>query len=191
MARVRLHGDLQRFGRVFDLDIATPAEAIRAISYQVKGFREAIESGEFRLRLRRHDVEAERADKALNGPIGDHDVFHIVPVASGSKKNGLFSVIAGVVMVAAAFYTGGASISAWGAMSTGLAVAGGSMVISGATMMLTPMPKGGAMKEANNGRSNSSFSSLDNRMAQGGVVPLAYGEVEMGSALLSQELETV
>nr|WP_137425897.1 tail assembly protein [Escherichia coli] len=39
LARICLHGDLQRFGRRLSLYVNTAAEAIRALSLQVPGFR--------------------------------------------------------------------------------------------------------------------------------------------------------
>ena len=191
MATVRLHGHLQRFGRVFRLEVATPAEAIRALSLQITGFRGALESGAFRVRLRRHDLTADNVEAAITGPVGERDVFHLVPVVAGAKNGGLFNVIMGAVMVVAAFYTGGASIAAWGAMSTGLAVAGAGMMLAGAATMLSPVPKGGAGASGGDSNNNSSFSSLDNRVAQGGCVPLIYGQVMTGSVVLSQEVETL
>ncbi|EFI3740865.1 tail assembly protein, partial [Escherichia coli] len=39
LARICLHGDLQRFGRRLSLYVNTAAEAIRALSLQMPGFR--------------------------------------------------------------------------------------------------------------------------------------------------------
>lgn len=47
MKTVRLYGHLGvRFGRVFRLDVASPAEAVRALLLQLPGFRDAILSSE-------------------------------------------------------------------------------------------------------------------------------------------------
>ncbi|EPB2066986.1 tail assembly protein, partial [Escherichia coli] len=46
-----LHGDLQRFGRRISLYVNTAAEAIRALSLQVPGFRQKLYEGWYQLRI--------------------------------------------------------------------------------------------------------------------------------------------
>ncbi|MGS3754646.1 tail assembly protein, partial [Escherichia coli] len=45
LARICLHGDLQRFGRRLSLYVNTAAEAIRALSLQLPGFRRQMTEG--------------------------------------------------------------------------------------------------------------------------------------------------
>ncbi|VCW58003.1 hypothetical protein BANRA_04469 [Escherichia coli] len=45
LARICLHGDLQRFGRRLSLYVNTAAEAIRALSMQMPGFRRQMNEG--------------------------------------------------------------------------------------------------------------------------------------------------
>ncbi|EIZ0776738.1 tail assembly protein, partial [Salmonella enterica] len=56
--------------------------------------------------------------------------------------------------------------------------------------LLTPQPKAPSMHSADNGRQSTYFSSLENMVAQGNPVPLAYGEVMTGSRRISQEIAT-
>ncbi len=156
---------------------------------QLPGLRARLNDGDFRVRVRKRDVNEDSLQTVFNEPMS-HDVIHIVPVVAGSKNSGLISVIAGVAMVAAAFLTGGASLAAWGALSVGLAAAGTGMLIAGTAMMLAPTPDAGKPKVAQNGDSNSYFNSLDNSIAQGSCVPLIYGKIMVGSKVLSQGLNT-
>ena len=41
-----------------------------------------------------------------------------------------------------------------------------------------------------NGKQNTYFSSLDNMVAQGNVLPVLYGEMRVGSRVASQEIST-
>ncbi|MEL3592177.1 hypothetical protein R9R73_00090, partial [Escherichia coli] len=41
-----------------------------------------------------------------------------------------------------------------------------------------------------NGKQNTYFSSLDNMVAQGNVLPVLYGEMRVGSRVVSQEIST-
>jgi len=55
-------------------------------------------------------------------------------------------------------------------------------------MMLTKLPVINTTDESIS--KNTSFSSLDNTIAQGAPVPLCYGTMKIGSKVLSQGLET-
>ena len=41
-----------------------------------------------------------------------------------------------------------------------------------------------------NGKQNTYFSSLDNMVARGNVLPVLYGEMRVGSRVVSQEIST-
>ncbi|EEF9465893.1 tail assembly protein [Salmonella enterica] len=190
MARVCLYGDLQRFGRRTDLSIKTAAEGIRALAVQIPGFRQRLSEGWYQVRIAGEDVSANNLTARLHEPLPPGAVIHIVPRMEGAKRGGIFQVVLGVVAIGAAFLTGGASMAAWGALSTGLFTAGASMMLGGVAQMLTPQPKAPSMHNADNGKQNTYFSSLDNMVAQGNPLPVAYGEVMTGSRRISQELST-
>uniref|UniRef100_UPI003F680BC2 tail assembly protein n=1 Tax=Salmonella enterica TaxID=28901 RepID=UPI003F680BC2 len=190
MARVCLYGDLQRFGRRTDLSIKTAAEGIRALAVQIPGFRQRLSEGWYQVRIAGQDTSADNLTARLHEPLPPGAVIHIVPRMEGAKSGGIFQVVLGAVAIAAAFWTGGASMAAWGALSTGLFTAGASMMLGGVAQMLTPQPKAPSMHSADNGKQNTYFSSLDNMVAQGNPLPVAYGEVMTGSRRISQELST-
>ncbi|EBQ7118750.1 tail assembly protein [Salmonella enterica] len=190
MARVCLYGDLQRFGKRFSLSIKTAAEGVYALAMQIPGFRQRMSEGWYQVRIAGRDVAPDDATARLHEPLPTGAVIHIVPRMAGAKSGGIFQVVLGAVAIAAAFWTGGASMAAWGALSTGLFTAGASMMLGGVAQMLTPQPKAPSMHNADNGKQNTYFSSLDNMVAQGNPLPVAYGEVMTGSRRISQELST-
>lgn len=49
MRTVVLHGALAQFGPTFDLDVKSPVEAIRALIVHIKGFRQEIREGHYRV----------------------------------------------------------------------------------------------------------------------------------------------
>ncbi|MGT2518087.1 tail assembly protein, partial [Salmonella enterica] len=190
MARVCLYGDLQRFGKRFSLSIKTAAEGVYALAMQIPGFREKMTEGWYQVRIAGEDVSEDTLSTRLHEPLPPGAVIHIVPRMEGAKSGGIFQVVLGAVAIAAAFWTGGASMAAWGALSTGLFTAGASMMLGGVAQMLTPQPKAPSMHSADNGKQNTYFSSLDNMVAQGNPLPVAYDEVMTGSRRISQELST-
>lgn len=63
-------------------------------------------------------------------------------------------------------------------------------MIGGVAMMLTKLPQ--TDKSAEGGiNKNTYFSNLDNTIAQGAPVPLCYGQIKIGSKVLSQGIETL
>ncbi len=95
LARICLHGDLQRFGRRLSLYVNTAAEAIRALSLQVPGFRRQMNEGWYQIRIRGEDTAPEAVYARLHEPLGEGTVIHIVPRLAGAGKGGLQIVLGG------------------------------------------------------------------------------------------------
>ncbi|WFQ80304.1 tail assembly protein [Xenorhabdus sp. SF857] len=189
MVKLQLGGHLRRFGRRYELEVRDAAEAVRCLCYQLTGFQQALSGGHIRIRIAGRDMTEKSIPGGMNHPLNDGDTVTIVPVVGGAGGNGVGMVILGVVAVAAAFWTGGASIAAWGAMSTGLAIAGVALIGAGLASMLTKMPNGPEIGSSKT-NGNQYFNSLENRIGQGYPVPIAYGELVVGSNVISQGLET-
>ncbi|MDX7988923.1 tail assembly protein [Xenorhabdus sp. 12] len=190
MVKLQLGGHLRRFGRRYELEVRDAAEAIRCLCYQLPGFQKAVSDGHIRVRIAGRDMTEANIPVGMNHPLHDGDIVTIVPVVGGAGGNGgVGMAILGVVAIAAAFWTGGASIAAWGALSSGLAIAGVALIGAGLSSMLTKMPQPPEMGSSKTS-GNSYFNSLENRIGQGYPVPIAYGEMVVGSNVISQGLET-
>lgn len=146
--------------------------------------------GWYQIRIAGEDVSADSLTARLHEPLPAGVVIHIVPRMEGAKSGGVFQVVLGAVAVVAAFWTGGASMAAWGALSTGLFTAGASMMLGGVAQMLTPQPKAPSIHSADNGKQNTYFSSLENMVAQRNPVSVLYGEMQIGSRVISQMMST-
>ncbi|OUK83241.1 phage host specificity protein [Escherichia coli] len=68
--------------------------------------------------------------------------------------------------------------------------AGASMILGGVAQMLAPKARTPTAASTDNGKQNTYFSSLDNMVAQGNVLPVLYGEMRVGSRVVSQEIST-
>ncbi|OTA14014.1 putative tail component of prophage [Xenorhabdus beddingii] len=189
MVKLQLGGHLRRFGRRYELEVRDAAEAIRCLCYQLKGFQQALSDGQIRVRIAGRDMTEKSIPAGMNHPLNDGDTVTIVPVVGGAGGNGVGMAILGVVAVAAAFYSGGASIALWSAAQAGVAIAGIALISAGLASMLTKMPKGPEMGSSKTD-GNQYFNSLENRIGQGYPVPIAYGEMVVGSNVISQGLET-
>ncbi|GHL90523.1 hypothetical protein ECZU38_05970 [Escherichia coli] len=196
MARICLYGDLQRFGRRIDLRVKTGAEAIRALATQLPAFRQKLSDGWYQVRIAGRDVSTSGLTAQLHETLPDGAVIHIVPRVAGAKSGGVFQIVLGAAAIAGSFFTAGATLAAWGAaIGTGgmtgiLFSLGASMVLGGVAQMLAPKARTPRTQTTDNGKQNTYFSSLDNMVAQGNVLPVLYGEMRVGSRVVSQEIST-
>ncbi len=186
MARICLYGDLQRFVRRIDLRVKTGAEAIRALAMQIPAFRQKLSDGWYQVRIAGRDTGETELSARLNEPLANGAVIHIVPRLAGAKSGGVFQAVLGAAVMAVAIWMPGVGIMA----SNLLFSLGASMTLGGVAQMLAPKPKTPRTQTTDNGKQNTYFSSLDNMVARGNVLPVLYGEMRVGSRVVSQEIST-
>lgn len=174
LREIRLYGPLAaRFGRVHRLAVDSIAEALRALAANFPGFEQALRDHPhgFHLLAGREDrAAAERLDH----PVGMAEQIRIVP-ATAASKGGLLQTILGAVLLVAAFVIPGAQF---------LASVGLGLILGGVAQMLTPTPKyeTGSDEER---KQSYAFSGPVNTSTQGTAVPVGYGRMIVGSAVLS------
>jgi bacteriophage lambda tail assembly protein I len=152
--------------------------------------RQFIQQGLFTVRVGRDYFDNRYLEQGLSHKLKDDATVHFTPVLKGSKRGGLFGVIAGVAIIAGAIALGPLA----GIISTNAAwivgSVGASLLLGGVAQMLTKMPemKQGTEKEK---KQSTAFSNLSNMTAQGKPMPLAYGRIRVGSLIISQGVETM
>lgn len=184
---IKLYGVLaQRFGKQFKFDVANTREAMRALSTQVPGFEK------FMLHAHEHGLtfavwqDNENINEKQLDMNTDASVIKVVPKVIGAGGNsGLLSTILGAVMIAGAFFTGGATLSAWGALQVGLAGAGIGMVMGGIAQMMMPKVDTTQNQNEDGNKANKGFGGAVTTMAQGNPVPILYGQREVGGFIAS------
>lgn len=168
----------------------TAREALYALMMQLPGLKSHITPGHYQLRIAGADVSENTLAQRLNDPLADGAVIHLVPRVAGAAKGGLLPTIVGAVMVVAGAvviaFTGWTGVG--GAIGSAMIAGGVGMMAGGVIQMLTPVPKPSSNSMTDNGKQNTYFSSLDNAVAQGNAVPVVYGEMVVGSRVVSQEL---
>ena len=176
---IRLYGKLgAKFGRVHRLAVSSAAEAVRALSILLPGFEQHLINapGAYAVFYGKDNLEAEQ----LRHPAGADDI-RIAHIPAGAKSGGVFGVVLGVVMIAAGAFTFGATT----AMGMAMIAGGVGMAAAGAMMMLSPQPQGMGSQDSPDNRPSYSFNGAVNTEAQGNPVPLLYGEMIIGSAVIS------
>ena len=181
MVNVKFYGKLKQFGTAFELDVKDTAEAIRALCSQIKGLRQQLQQGYYKVRIGKDYLTPEALEQGLFYRLTKGQTLHCTPVIRGAKRGGVFNIVLGVVMIAAAFFTGGSSIALWGASASMMGTMGVAMVLSGVAQMLTKTPTLDTNKrEEQEKKSSTAFSNLNNIVAQGKPVPLAYSQNDQG-----------
>lgn len=184
---IKLSGSLgRRFGVFHKFAVDSYPEAIRALSSQVAGFKDFMQS-EIGSRMKfavfvdgrnvgQHDEKAWQCAKEVR----------IIPIPTGSKSGGLFQVVLGAVVMATAFFTGGASLAAMGALASSAFMMGGAMVLGGVMQMISPQ-QGGMRMESQSAENKPSyaFGGAVNTTAAGYPIPLPYGQRTVGGAIWS------
>ncbi|MEG0209044.1 MULTISPECIES: tail assembly protein [Gammaproteobacteria] len=184
---IKLSGSLgKRFGVFHKFAVDSYPEAIRALSCQVEGFKDYMQS-----------YVGSRMHYAVfvdGKNIGEHDEhafavakeIRIIPIPTGSKSGGLFQIVAGAVLMVAAFYTGGQSLALMGTFASSAFMMGGAMVLGGVMQMISPQ-QGGSKLETQSSKNKPSyaFGGAVNTTAAGNPIPVPYGYRTVGGAVFS------
>jgi predicted phage tail protein len=200
MKRIILYGHLRaKFGKEFELEVSSPAEAIRALCAVMKGFRQHLlefsEPG-YRILVGK---EARGKDD-LHAPFG-HETIKIVPVVAGASGN-FGQILLGAALIAfsiavpyLAYEFGGiwsymmmgsSVISAVGTIGTAMALGGVAGLLSKSPSLdLSAGSKGPDDTPA------YSFNGPHMTVGQGNPVPvLLGGPLRIGGALISMGIST-
>ena len=174
MITIYLYGSLKRdFGNRFCFHAVSPADALNGLFSQINGLREKIRAGTFLVRLNGIIQTEQSLEQNFRQP-EKNAVVHIIPRTPGAGRVG--QVLAGVVIAAVGVY----SQQAWEVQ----------LALGGVAQMLSKQPNLNANVQGQKASRNTAFSNLDNTIAQGQPVPLAYGLVYCGSRVISQGVES-
>jgi len=177
MKTVMLYGFLGRkFGRVHRYDVKTPAEAVRALTVTLKGFRKAlVDGGAYRVLV---GGKQELGRTQLCDPVSDRETIRIVPVVAGAGR-GFGQAILGAVLITAGVLTGNQYLT-----QVGVALALGGV----SQMLFAPKATKGTADRPEN-KPSYSFDGAVNTAAQGNPVPVFYGgPLIIGSQVISAGL---
>ena len=191
MTTILLSGSLaQAFGRkhVRHLEAGTTIEAFSALKHTIPGFEDFIRDSArkgLRYAIFRNRENVGEREFTLSGT----SEIRIVPVLSGSKNGGLFQVVAGVALIVAGAFISGLSFGGAAPLGGLMAKVGIAMVIGGAIQMLTPVPssKSGSQQEQATTENKPSylFNGSFNSTQQGLPVPVVYGQMLVGSSVIT------
>ncbi|ANA49267.1 tail assembly protein [Pseudomonas phage phiPMW] len=185
---VKPAGYLKKFGN-HKFYVDSPAEAIKAMMFQVKGFKEAFFAAEkkgLRFQVLSDKLQVTHPDMLL---MGEPKVVKIVPRQYG-RKNGGWGMILAAAAIAAVVLTGGVggffvAGTVSGSIATSVAI---SFALGGITQLMTPAPEGLKTRTDPENKASYAFGGPVNTTAQGQPVPVFYGYREVGGAVISASM---
>lgn len=214
MKVVKVYGALRKFigGRCrFEFEVDTPAQALKALCVNFPGLdkwfmdREAEGTG-FRVTVGRDRITQD-SPEGLILPWSEREAFSITPVICGAGE-GAGQILAGIGLIAISFLLPGAGLfgatSLFGAtaatagtagvlttIGTAISGIGAQLVLGGVAQMISPQTSMGGLTSGREAARLESFtfSGIVNTSKQGLPVPVAYGRVFVGSAVISSGLD--
>ena len=212
MKVVKVYGALRkRLGQCrFEFDVATPAQAIKALCVNFPGLEKWFIDSEkdgvgYRVAVSKEKATEDNVAPLLM-PFSDKEVFSITPVIAGAGR-GASQILAGLALITVAvlapvagfsgaaggFTATGAGVTATGATfaATAAAFAGNLgiyLTLQGIATALSPQPEPSSLDESVQLESFT-FSNIVNTSRQGMACPIAYGRLFVGSAVLSSGLD--
>lgn len=189
--KIFLSGELAKhFGRVHEFVIATPGEAIRALCANFPDFQQHLSTAHERGVGYKVLVDRQPLGAVDNVHSPFSQVVRIVPVITGGKSSFL-GIVLGVALIAASFFVPGLAAVSLGAGASLASVAfgvGASLVLGGVAQMLSPQPKAMEPSERPENKPSYTFNGPVNTTSQGQCVPVGYGRLIVGSAVISAGL---
>ena len=208
MKVVKVYGALRkRLGQCrFEFDVATPAQAIKALCVNFPGLDKWLIDSEqdgvgYRVAVSREKITEQDVSPLLM-PFSEREVFSITPVVAGAGR-GANQILAGVALITAAivFAPVGAGFLGLGAgatagtftlgaaASSAIGSIGLSLALSGIATSISPQPELDSTLDESVQLESFTFSNVVNTQRQGMPVPIAYGRLFVGSAVLSSGLD--
>jgi len=185
MKTIILLGELgKRYGRRHLLDVKSPAEAVRALCANFRDFAGFVSaSAERNVGYRVLNMREEVGEEELHNPASRR--ITIAPVVAGAGGK-IGKIVLGAALIASAFFVPGlGAVTLFG--STTLATVafsvGVSLALGGIAQMLAPQPPSSGPQEEQ--QPSYVFNGAVNTSAQGQPVPVGYGRMIVGSAVIS------
>ena len=198
MKVVKVYGKLRQWlgGQCrFELDVDTPAQALKALCVNFPGLdRWLIDSEQdgigYRVTVGRERITNDHADRLVL-PWSDREVFSICPVIAGAGGP-VGRILVGVALVAFSLLLPGVGAAIGGALMTKIGLIGGSLILTGVAQLISPTQDLGSLTQGKEAvrLESFTFSGIVNTSKQGLPVPIAYGRVFVGSAVVSAGLDT-
>ena len=200
LRKIKLYGELAEFVGHKEFEVQVDSLP-KAVSFLVNNFPQ-IESymnpKYYQVKVGNYEID----QSEISHPIGKEDI-HFVPVITGAR--GFGRILLGAALIAGAFMfspltlgsftakgiaAGAVPFAKVGFLAKAAVGLGASLVLSGVSDMLFPLPDMPEFSSEEDPRLSFSFSGTQNTARAGTPVPIVYGEIMTGSVVVSTSLDT-
>jgi predicted phage tail protein len=212
LREIRVYGQLAKFlgRRTFKAAVSNAAEAIRFLLANFPQLERHMADQHYKVSVGSYDL----ALNELHDPAGMQTI-RIIPLIGGAG-GATGKIIAGVAIAALSFGIGAIAsagvtlggLAGIGTVGTAGVALGASLVLGGVAQLLAPAPSltpvgmsptfGGGTTTSTQGTeldpqaaASYSFSGVQNTSKQGVPIPLVYGEMVVGSIVISAGVDTI
>ena len=199
LRKIKLYGELAEFvgHKEFEVQVDSLQKAVSFLVNNFAGIEKYMNPRYYQVKVGNYAVDKTE----ILHPIGQEDI-HFVPVITGAGR-GFGKILLGAALIGIAFLmpvaSGGLSLGAGikagslakvGFMTKMVAGVGASLVLSGVSDMLFPLPDVPAFEDTQDPRLSFSFGGTQQTGRAGTPVPLVFGEIFTGSVVISGSIDT-
>ena len=199
LRKIKLYGELAEFvgHKEFEVQVDSLQKAVSFLVNNFAGIEKYMNPRYYQVKVGDYAVD----ETEILHPIGQEDI-HFVPVLTGAGR-GFGKILLGAALIGIAFLmpvaSGGLSLGAGikagslakvGFMTKMVAGVGASLVLSGVSDMLFPLPDVPAYEDSQDPRLSFSFGGTQQTGRAGTPVPLVFGEIFTGSVVISGSIDT-
>jgi len=192
LRKIKLYGELAEFvgHKEFEVQVDSLQKVVSFLINNFPQIEAYMNPKYYQVKVGNYAID----ESEIHHPIGKEDI-HIVPVISGAGR-GFGRILMGAAFIGLAFATGGVTAFS---LKTGLTgtflgktavTLGASLVLSGVSDMLFPLPDQPEFSSEADPRLSFSFSGTQNTARAGTPVPICYGEIMTGSVVISASVDT-
>ena len=194
LRKVKLYGQLAEFigHKEFEIKVNSVSQAV---SFLIHNFPEVecfMSPKYYQVKVGNYDID----ESELGYPVGQEDI-HFIPAISGAGR-GFGKVLLGAALIAGAFIVSpalsfsakGFGIAKAGMLTKGVLYVGASLVLSGVSDLLFPLPEPQKFSSEEDPQLSFNFSGVQNTSRAGTPVPIVYGEIITGSVVISAAIDT-
>ena len=199
LRKLKLYGELAEFvgHKEFEVKVHNVSQAVSFLIHNFQEIESNMNPKYYKVKIGNYDID----ESELAYPIGQEDI-HFIPVISGAGR-GFGKILLGAALIGAAFFmpvaAGGQSLMAGikagslakvGMLTKGMVYVGASLVLSGVSDLLFPLPEPQKFSSEEDPQLSFNFSGVQNTSRAGTPVPIVYGEIITGSVVISAAIDT-
>lgn len=197
LREIRVYGQLAKFlgRRTFKAAVSNAAEAFRFLLANFPQLEKHMAEQRYRVSVGDYNISLGE----LYDPTG-RQTIKIIPVIGGASGDPLGDILIGAAIIGSLFIPGATAFL--GTALTGIAITtGAALILGGVSQLLTPTESlspigldtdtGGTEGTVLDPQESYSFNGIQNVSRPGLPVPICYGEILVGSIVISTGTDTI